>query len=93
MIFDKTQKAAEASEQTIYTCPMHPEVQSNEPGSCPKCGMFLVSQSDADDNGHGSEHKHEVSEKADGCCGGHSHKAASGGGGCCGGHEHESAHH
>jgi Ni,Fe-hydrogenase III large subunit len=25
-----------------YTCPMHPEVVQNEPGSCPKCGMFLV---------------------------------------------------
>ena len=25
----------------IYTCPMHPEVVSKEPGSCPKCGMAL----------------------------------------------------
>jgi len=25
----------------IYTCPMHPEVQENAPGSCPKCGMAL----------------------------------------------------
>src|SRR5260370_12875850 len=24
-----------------YTCPMHPEVVSNEPGNCPKCGMTL----------------------------------------------------
>ncbi len=24
-----------------YTCPMHPEVVRNEPGSCPKCGMAL----------------------------------------------------
>jgi len=24
-----------------YTCPMHPEVVSNQPGSCPKCGMRL----------------------------------------------------
>ena len=25
-----------------YTCPMHPEIVRDEPGSCPKCGMFLV---------------------------------------------------
>lgn len=24
-----------------YTCPMHPEVLQNSPGSCPKCGMAL----------------------------------------------------
>lgn len=29
------------SENTIYQCPMHPEVQSNAPGTCPKCGMTL----------------------------------------------------
>lgn len=25
----------------IYTCPMHPEVKEDGPGSCPKCGMAL----------------------------------------------------
>jgi len=24
-----------------YTCPMHPDVQSDQPGNCPKCGMAL----------------------------------------------------
>ena len=28
----------------IYKCPMHPEVVSDEPGSCPKCGMDLISE-------------------------------------------------
>lgn len=27
---------------TLYTCPMHPEVISDKPGQCPKCGMTLV---------------------------------------------------
>ena len=26
---------------TVYTCPMHPEVQQSGPGTCPKCGMAL----------------------------------------------------
>ena len=25
-----------------YTCPMHPEIRSPQPGNCPKCGMALV---------------------------------------------------
>jgi len=30
------------SKEILYTCPMHPEVQQDKPGSCPKCGMRLV---------------------------------------------------
>ena len=26
----------------VYSCPMHPEVTSGEPGKCPKCGMKLM---------------------------------------------------
>jgi hypothetical protein len=26
----------------LYTCPMHPDVISDKPGKCPKCGMNLV---------------------------------------------------
>jgi Cu+-exporting ATPase len=27
--------------ENLYTCPMHPEVQQDHPGNCPKCGMAL----------------------------------------------------
>lgn len=35
-------KASEVSQAISYTCPMHPEVVSEHPGKCPKCGMDLV---------------------------------------------------
>jgi Cu+-exporting ATPase len=41
--------------KTIYTCPMHSEVQQDHPGACPKCGMALepmtaTETDDADDD-------------------------------------------
>jgi len=33
--------AAAPGDGTRYTCPMHPEVVQDHPGSCPKCGMAL----------------------------------------------------
>ena len=36
----------------IYTCPMHPEIISDKPGKCPKCGMDLVQKKSST-----SEHK------------------------------------
>ena len=33
--------AAPAREGMPYTCPMHPEILTREPGDCPKCGMPL----------------------------------------------------
>jgi hypothetical protein len=30
-----------------YTCTMHPEVISDKPGKCPKCGMTLVEKKPA----------------------------------------------
>jgi Cu+-exporting ATPase len=39
---DKTnQKDEPVPEGTIFTCPMHPEVRQEGPGSCPICGMAL----------------------------------------------------
>jgi P-type Cu+ transporter len=34
-------KPTSAPVAQTQTCPMHPEVQQNKPGSCPKCGMAL----------------------------------------------------
>ncbi len=31
-----------AGEELVYTCPMHADVVSQEPGKCPKCGMKLL---------------------------------------------------
>lgn len=36
--------ASPASGKSMYTCPMHPEVQQDHPGKCPKCGMILVAE-------------------------------------------------
>ncbi len=33
--------SAGSTNSEAYTCPMHPEVRSDKPGSCPKCGMAL----------------------------------------------------
>jgi P-type Cu+ transporter len=41
-----------------YTCPMHPEVQQDHPGECPKCGMALEpmkAKAGADDEAENTE--------------------------------------
>ncbi len=61
--------------KNIYTCPMHPEVQSDQPGNCPKCGMALVKKDDEmqsmnkrGNEGEKQQHEHmhaEVKEEKD----------------------------
>ena len=43
------------SATAVWTCPMHPEVVSSGPGSCPKCGMALEPKSVALDDGESPE--------------------------------------
>jgi hypothetical protein len=45
MTADTTKKVKPAKVQ--YTCTMHPEVLSDKPGKCPKCGMTLVKKGPA----------------------------------------------
>ena len=40
---------------TIFTCPMHPEVQQDHPGNCPKCGMTLEPMLPTLDEGDNAE--------------------------------------
>ena len=42
---------------TTYTCPMHPEVVSDNPGHCPECGMKLVPAQLVPQAGGGHEHE------------------------------------
>lgn len=51
-----TQKKAEMKE--VFTCPMHPEVKSDEPGKCPKCGMKLEKKMMRMKHMHGKEKMH-----------------------------------
>jgi Cu+-exporting ATPase len=36
-----SEPAPDAPEGTIWTCPMHPQIRQDYPGSCPICGMAL----------------------------------------------------
>jgi Cu+-exporting ATPase len=38
---DETSSSADVPEGTIWTCPMHPQIRRDAPGSCPICGMAL----------------------------------------------------
>jgi membrane fusion protein, copper/silver efflux system len=43
---DQPASAASAPAKQLYTCGMHPEIISDEPGYCPICGMKLIPKRD-----------------------------------------------
>jgi FtsP/CotA-like multicopper oxidase with cupredoxin domain len=65
----------------VYVCPMHPEVTSQSPDKCPKCGMKLLPES-AVAAGGGDGHEHHAGHHDHGGHGGHGH----------GHHEHHHDH-
>jgi Cu(I)/Ag(I) efflux system membrane fusion protein len=57
---DHASKTNPLNQVKTYTCPMHPEVLSHEPGRCPKCNMFLVEKEgeEANSTDPHAEHQH-----------------------------------
>lgn len=37
------------SENTVWTCSMHPQIRQDHPGTCPLCGMDLIPADDAEE--------------------------------------------
>jgi len=64
---------SDSTDAKVYTCPMHPEVISDKPGECPKCGMDLeLKEDDSMKDDNNDEKKDEKNDA------GHNHKSHKG---------------
>lgn len=50
---------------SVYTCPMHPEIEQDTPGMCPECGMNLVSRAQPAGSGQPQGHSQPGSHSTD----------------------------
>jgi FtsP/CotA-like multicopper oxidase with cupredoxin domain/cation diffusion facilitator CzcD-associated flavoprotein CzcO len=68
--------ASEGEGASVYICPMHPDVVTEEPGHCPQCGMKLLpAQLVAQVGGHEHAHEHGAHERSGHGDEGHDHAA------------------
>ena len=76
LVFLAEMDMGDHGEAETYTCPMHPDVVSDEPGHCPECGMKLLpseqvaeaGERGADDHDH-HHHDHHHGESGGGATG------------------------
>lgn len=48
LVSSQSEPAATPPPESLWDCPMHPEVTADEPGRCPECGMFLEPTAEGD---------------------------------------------
>jgi hypothetical protein len=80
--FSNIVSVTDSTDAKEYTCPMHPEVISDKPGECPKCGMTLeLKEEDPKKDDDKNDEKKDEKE--------HDHKS----GGKHDGHDHSGCKH
>ena len=56
--------AMDHAEGTTWTCSMHPQIQREEPGNCPICGMELIPMKEDEDDGEAGQYSVKLSNAA-----------------------------